>query len=673
MHPNCTCTIAETDFTKFSAPVQDRYNKMAKHELFVVDVPNIFEEYLAAFPEGTNPVKKERTTYDCSACRQFITRLGVVVQINDVGELFTIWDGYDEMPYPFNVVAHHLSELVKSSEISHIFRTPEGAFGCTHNFDAEGHRYNHFFGKVASRHQSSHAGAIISKVQGDVQVFKRGLAEISAESLATVVDLIEANSLYRGEEHLAAVKGFRGLHGEYQRITDPQHRIAFCVHKRDAVGARIRNTSIGTLLLDLSNGEELEAAVRKFETIVAPANYKRPRALITQRMVQDAEHTLNELGLSDALARRVARIEDVSVNDVLFVDRSVRPKMKGGLSDLLKNDVKPSKRKSKSAEATVISGEEFLARVVPKSKKLEILFENKHLGNLMALTAPVHENAGRLFKWDNDFAWSYDGEVADAVKVRVKAAGGNVDAYFRTSLAWYNRDDLDIHVITPFDFEIFFGRKYDPVTGGRLDVDMNVRGESRTPVENVCWDRRSLKDGVYQIIIVNYLKRESIDVGFELELEFAGSTHQFFYSKPVYTRVNALCVEVKNGEMVRFWCPDSDVISTPKSVTKWGISTGENIQVDALMLSPNHWGSQCVGNKHVFFISNAIKNPDPVRGIYNEYLRADLTQHRKVFEILGSRAKAEPSDDGLCGLGFSSTRKDEVTITADGRPYVVKF
>ena len=58
---------------------------------------------------------------------------------------------------------------------------------------------------------------------------------------------------------------------------------------------------IGTLLVDLASGVDLEAAVRSFESKVAPANYKRPTALITQSMIDSALEKLSELGLEDAV------------------------------------------------------------------------------------------------------------------------------------------------------------------------------------------------------------------------------------------------------------------------------------------------------------------------------------------------------------------------------------
>lgn len=65
---------------------------------------------------------------------------------------------------------------------------------------------------------------------------------------------------------------------------------------------------------------------------------------------------------------------------------------------------------------------------------------------------------------------------------------------------------------------------------------------------------------------------------------------------------------------------------------------------------------------------------ETVRGFFNEYLRADLEkEHRRVFEALGSRAKAEYSDDQLSGLGFSSTSHNDVVVKVDNKSFKIIF
>ena len=68
------------------------------------------------------------------------------------------------------------------------------------------------------------------------------------------------------------------------------------------------------------------------------------------------------------------------------------------------------------------------------------------------------------------------------------------------------------------------------------------------------------------------------------------------------------------------------------------------------------------------------KNPNPVRGIYNEFLRPDLEKHRKVFEVLGAKTKCQPTEQQISGVGFSTSRGDAVTVVVNGaRAYNINF
>jgi hypothetical protein len=116
-----------------------------------------------------------------------------------------------------------------------------------------------------------------------------------------------------------------------------------------------------------------------------------------------------------------------------------------------------------------------------------------------------------------------------------------------------------------------------------------------------------------------------------------------------------------------------------RAVEKWGLTTGQTVPVDMVVLSPNHWGppEERRGNKHHIFSLRGCKNPDPARGFFNEFLRTDLIPHRKVFEVLDAKTMCPPSDDQISGVGFSSTRHDRATFVvrkdATTRTYTVQF
>ncbi|MEM7477218.1 MAG: hypothetical protein AAF483_19720 [Planctomycetota bacterium] len=88
--------------------------------------------------------------------------------------------------------------------------------------------------------------------------------------------------------------------------------------------------------------------------------------------------------------------------------------------------------------------------------------------------------------------------AAMSIQKRVSQAGGK-KGEVQFALAWKNVNDVDIHVIAPSGERISHMYKSSRC-GGVLDVDMNVRGESKTPVENVRW-LMNAPPGRYSILV----------------------------------------------------------------------------------------------------------------------------------------------------------------------------
>lgn len=654
-----------SEFAKFAHLIKQRFDELSKHELYTVhlDPDVVYQTYLASFPEGTNPIYRERTEHDCSCCRNFIKNLGSVVAIID-GKLQSVWTGMGA-EYPYNVVAEALAELVENTAIEGIFRTSERSYGAASTNElldnGKVKTWNHFYGVVASRHFSKQTAQVRGDYATTVSVFKRGLDELKPEAFETVLDLIAAKNLYRGEEFLNSIQQFQAMQQLYLSQPSYQLKELFVWTQAGSMASRFRNTAIGTLVQDLSEGKELEAAVRSFETKVAPTNYKRTTALITPAMIKQAMDTINEMGLEGALERRFAKLSDVSVNNVLWVDNSVQGQMKGGIEALLMDAVAvPALPVQQKAEDIGI--EDFMSNVLPLAKSMSVFVKGSMQNQFMSLTAPVHADVNPLFKWANNFGWSYNGNITDSIKEKVKRAGGNTEAKLRVSLGWFNPDDLDIHCMGP-DGHIYYGAKK-----GILDVDMNAWGpkSDTDPVENLSWTNP--RDGKYVIQVNQYSKRTNDRPGFVIEVENNGQVSQYSYQKAVSGAVSAIEFQVKNGTIIELTVFNG-LTGGGISQNVWGVDTEQFVKVNTLMFSPNHWDGQKIGNKHWFFILDGCRNNEPTRGIYNEFLNSELDKHRKVFEVLGARTMCQPTDEQLSGVGFSSTRGDTVLVQVQGDKY----
>lgn len=685
------------EFIEFKTILQNHFAEMTNDvsHLFEVEVDKdkLWNLYLDSFPSGKNNVFRERREHDCSCCRHFIKNFGNVVTIKN-NEIHTIWDlALDDDTY--QPVIDTLSAYIRSCPVSNVYVGKFKKIGTDHNHEqlAGGKviKWDHFYVELPDRFvdkTSRSVGDIQGNFRDTRNVFKRSVDEISEESILTVLELISQNSLYKGEEWKSVLEKFLDYKRKYDLLNSDSEKENFAWENSVVAGSvigRIRNHSIGTLLVNISEGMELDTAVSKYETIVAPTNYKRPKAIYTKKMLEEAKKTITELGYLDSLARRFATLDDISVNNILFSNKDASQRIRGqramlNVFDDMANEISIDAKKFSKVDEISIS--DFVENVLPSAKELEVFFENRHTPNMVSLIAPKNPEAKTMFKWNNGFSWAYAGNVTDSViKENVKSAGGKIDGDLRFSIQWNdeedNFNDFDAHCLESNNkYEIFFGnRNRMSPNGGSLDVDIINPRHGHAAVENIVYASKSrMQSGMYQFFVHCYSNRGGKS-GFKAEIEFDGTIYSFSYNKPMRTgeTVRVADVTLKNG----IFSIEEKLPSSTSTKEIWKIHTNNFIPVSVVMYSPNYWDEQSgIGHRHYFFMLKNCENSETPNGFYNEFLKNDLVQHKRVFEALGSKMAVETVEDQLSGIGFSSTKHNDILVKVKGaseRVLRVKF
>lgn len=698
--------------------LQENLEKMIKTgALFISSVPGalIWQTYMDGFGKDPKFRDPNSSVHNCNCCQSFFRQYGHIVAVDENLDIITLFDG-DDFPDEYKKSFKDCSELLKKHIIANVFietfnhlntlpydkgikksdanyllgfeknvkiYTQEEAdkFGVVKA--GEPYTFRHYHIRVPKAYvkiTDKSREALLGDLRTNKEVFERAMREIPTDTFELVHDLIVQGSLLDGLAHQDKVDSIIPLSKEFNSLDNDKKDNWLWVKSLTYKYVRFKNELIGVLCSDLAQGVEINKAWEDWNKRVDPANYMKTTAPITKKQIEEARKFVEENGFTESFDRRCATIEDINVEDILHANAGDGKLKPVSIFDKVKPSTCTRHKKSEFKNVEEMPIDKFMKDVLPTCTGIEALFTSDHKGNLVTLTTANDKMSKEIFKWHNNFSWTYNGNLAgkSQIKQAVKAAGGFVDAFFRFSIMW-NEDwqenciltDLDAHCIEPGGDHIYYASNFvknrNGLTkcGGQLDIDMiNPR---QTGIENIYYtDRNKLRDGAYKFYVHHFGGQAT---SFKAEIVFGDQIYTYHFNERTQhdKKYELATVYIKNGEIEKItqskWLVSEDGVNE----NIWGLDTNEFQEVNLICLSPNQWeeGKE-TGNKHYFFMMNKCKCPNKLRSFHMENLKPELAKHRKVLEVLANQSLIDSTDGQLSGLGFDATVRDNIILKLKG-------
>lgn len=665
-------TGSDEQYRLFLAEFKAGFSRKAKgrRTLFRTDVgpAQLWEAYLGAFP-----TLEERQHHNCNACRHFIQLFGGLVVIGETGVASSaFWHEAIDNPYAKSFAA--MRKLVNSAKVVGVFSSSVPGLGLPKNHDpVHGCDWHHLSADlpaamVRPKSSTDSDGQYEARKTMDYRTVVAAITEhgFVQDVTTRAVHLLTTAGLYRADKVLPLATFLNNLNLARAGAGDSRVRAGLtwlAVSQSGGGFCTPRTGMLGYLceaLIANKHSEEIRAV---WESRMSADVYQTARAAPTTGAVKASEDLVAKLGVAPAFARRYASSADI----LEFVWSPPKAKAGPTAPGLF------SKVKTKDAQGapppldlpmTVMTWAKFSKTVLPSALKLEARIPADS-SRFMALVTAQDPLAPPVLAWDrgpaenrNPVSWYYSDGMDASIKRKVIAAGGQYDNVdIRASLAWSNRNDLDLHCVTPAGVHIYFGNK-NAGPGCGLDVDMNVRGETEEPVENIRWTKGKAQPGRYTFYVENFQAHVKGDTPFIALIVVNGEVHRMSAIIP-YGAISVgsrVVVGVVNYGAKNVWTPGITGQQEPKSGKVWGLLANGFTEVTAIVPSPNMWGaeSQPQFGNHLFFLLSGCQPEAGVgRGLLAETLRGELRPAKAVISAyLKDLEIWESPGAPACGLGM---------------------
>lgn len=502
-------------------------------------------------------------------------------------------------------------------------------------------------------------------------------------------------------------------------------------------------------LIPFTEGKkDLYQCMGSYNHEVDPANYGENNSETppTAAQVESMKRAIKKYGYEESLKRCYATPDHLRLASVNFYDgtnQSVSQTEQDGqvawIGQVFQEMDAASTpggfiKESQFAGIQEIPIEGFIKGILPKAVGAQILLQSKHMDNRAVLTCAQDLNTLPLTSYGNSFeVITFEGLAGKSrLKSAVAGSGSFADAWFSTSLLWYDDVDLDLHMKEKkpgYLHDIFWnsGNRVDSVSvsgygayrdtvkrlkddpeklrefiekayaktrlsgcSGCLDQDIITHPHGELAVENIFYlHQNTIPDGTYTAYVHAY----SGSCNFKAQVTFGHECREYSWSGEWETgdKIPIAQIEVKHGQVVswldgvslgsRVCTPEEVVIAEDDREMGGGLCAGQFYPIELACTTPESWGkTNPVGTQYFFAIKN-FRCDQRIRAYVPSHLSPEFLKRvgKKAGKVLATmpsmQLNPDPEQPQLAGLIFNPQAKDAAIvkiITTDGSEKVYR-
>lgn len=375
--------------------------KWGDGKLYTSDAADLDQVYLSGFAKTA-----DRQYHNCNACKSFLRRYGGLLVTNGTETRSALWGFHTALDGHFSISRQLMNAEFNKARINGIFASKLVTLG-----QPETNGWTHFWMHNPKVHTNPvlTAGQQMAQYKQDFLTLRRGMAEFTSETFASVVTLMESDAAYRSPKFEGLAKKYLLLKLKIDSVNQIRRDIALWHALADGLPPGVRSSALGTLYADLDGGMTAVDALRRFKAIVDPRVYQQPTAAPKAGNIKRAEDIFAAMGLERSLERRMATFSEIVLRCAweatgvsaplrAVVETSKKASIFSGLNN------PPLASAPIQGVGTKMSLRKFMEQRSQSVEGMKIVgLDRPH--PMGTITAAVHNDAPPLFSWGSTYGW----------------------------------------------------------------------------------------------------------------------------------------------------------------------------------------------------------------------------------------------------------------------------